>query len=251
MPQGTSSSSSVLYSTTSTDNGVTWTTPVNLNAALKSPTWYVLSAVVGVGIQLNRQTVAQGSANGRLIFPAFVKDASAAYRNVSVYSDDYGSTWNISTSMTPDNGPTEADMTELLNGQLLLSSRNDGAGSANRYHYLSSDGGATWTDISIGGIVVTRVDCGLLYYNKRNVSDTNRVLFCGPLGSPIGSGSSRVNLGVWKSTDEGVTFPTYTQLVSGYSAYSQIIRESDSTIGIIVETSASQVSYLNLTVDGL
>ena len=259
---GNSNDSSVLLYRSSRDNGRTWGAPVNLNPALKKPDWYMLASIVGVGVQLSRQTATEGGANGRLIFPAGFADSDRHRHNISIYSDDAGTTWRISPSFVPENGPTESDLVELADGQLLLSARNDGPDSASRYHYLSADGGLTWTLSAPVRIPVCRVDCGLVYIDRGGAGRGNSVLISAPLGTPVGSGigrsdlgdwsNGRSNLGVWKSLDEGATFPTYHQLIAGFSGYSQIIRTGDGTVGIIFEaTNSTKIVFLECPLDRL
>ena len=80
---GVGNDSSVLLYRASRDNGRTWGAPVNLNPALKKPDWYMLASIVGVGVQLHRQTAAEGGANGRLIFPAGFTDSDRQRHNIS------------------------------------------------------------------------------------------------------------------------------------------------------------------------
>ena len=246
VPQGTGDSSSVLYFRASSDGGKTWAEPVNVNPALKNPTWYALNGVVGVGIQLSRQTPAQGSANGRLIFPACVKDPSGSYLNFSICSDDSGSTWHRGRAAAPDKGLTESDIAELTDGRLLLSARDDAKNGPSRLHYLSSDGGQTWSRTALGGIVVPPVDCGLVYLPALGGSGPGRVVVSGPLGDPVGSGHARHNLGLWTSADEGQSFPLVRQLTAGFAAYSQVIALPDGTLGIIYEEApATRIVFLS------
>ncbi len=96
----------------------------------------------------------------------------------------------------------------------------------NRIHFLSADGGATWVHTS-NDIVISKVDTGITRFSAiRSGDDENRIILSGPIGDPVGT--NRRNLGLWSSTDEGVTFETPFQLVEGVSAYSDIITLSDS-----------------------
>ena len=163
-----------------------------------------------------------------------------------------GDTWKISPALAPKVGPTESDIAELGDGRLLLSARNDGPAKVTRYHFFSDDGGLTWKDGAPVRLAVTRVDCGLLYVPRRSGAQPPLVLISGPLGDPVGFGQSRYNLGVWKSTDEGASFPTSKELVHGHCAYSQIIRLNDSSFGLIYEaTPASRIVFLSGALDDL
>lgn len=228
---GLGDEASVLLYLKSLDHGRTWSGPVNVNPSVKDLTWRALNPGPGNGIQLRRQTPQQGGANGRLILPALIRDGQSNFHVVSVYSDDHGSTWKAAKQPTPGNGATEADLVELADGRLLLSARNDQSGPT-RYHYLSADGGLTWElQPGIGGVLVSRVDASLVYAPGQ----PGRVLLVAPLGDPVPSERNRANLGVWVSEDEGKTFPRYTQLTTGYAAYSQGVLLPDGSLGVLVE----------------
>jgi sialidase-1 len=95
------------YLSSSDDDGLTWTSPVDMTAALKPRTlangkvWAWDAVGPGVGIQ---------TTTGRLVVPA-------THRNF--YSDDHGATWKVQR-IGEETG--EGTILELTNGQLL---RND------------------------------------------------------------------------------------------------------------------------------
>ncbi|GMA15141.1 hypothetical protein E5F05_01590 (plasmid) [Deinococcus metallilatus] len=241
VPAGLGDNTSVLFFRKSTDGGATWGTPVNLNAQVKNPTWRSLNPGPGQGAQLRRQTAAQGGHNGRLLFPAIVRDGSSVFRTVTVYSDDGGVTWRAG-SLTTAPGTTEADLVERNDGAVLLSARNDGSGGPNRYYSLSTDGGVTWTaQPGLGGVNITRVDVGLLALSS------GQVLLSAPLGTPPGSGSGRSNLGVWVSTDSGDTFPTFKHLALGFAGYSSLAAQTNGNVGLLYEaTGSTQIHFTSL-----
>ncbi|MCG7637757.1 exo-alpha-sialidase [Alteromonas sp. CNT1-28] len=231
----------------SDDNGVTWGAPVNISAQVKDPTWRSINAGPGHGIQLEWQTSSQGGNSGRLIFPAIVRASNSLFYVASIYSDDNGVTWNKG-SLTPISGPTEADIVELTNGELLLSARNDGGAPESRYHFVSSDGGETWVQTS-HNIQVSRVDTGITRYKAQRSGDNeNRIIVSAPIGNP--PGANRNDLGIWSSFDEGATFQPPLQVVYGYSAYSDIITMNDGSVGIIYEaTGNTLVKFINLDLE--
>tara|TARA_R110002167_G_scaffold91458_1_gene245980 strand:- start:15186 stop:18110 length:2925 start_codon:yes stop_codon:yes gene_type:complete len=241
-----------LFYRSSTNNGVTWSAPVDISSQVKDPTWRSINSGPGQAIQLDWQTAAQGDHNDRLIFPAIVRASNSLFYVASIYSDDNGANWNRG-SLTPVSGPTEADVVELTDGKLLLSARNDGGAAGSRYHFLSSDGGESWVQTT-HDIAVSRVDTGLSRFSAvRSGDDLDRIVFSGPIGSPLGA--NRNNLGVWLSTDEGQTFGTPYQLLSGYTAYSDILTLQDGTIGIVYEaTGNTNIRFINIdltTLEGL
>jgi Neuraminidase (sialidase) len=229
---------------TSTDNGVTWGTPVDVTSQVKDPTWRSINPGPGQGIQLKWQTTAQGANNGRMIFPAIVRAGNSNFYVATVFSDDSGVTWERG-SLTPTSGPTEADMVELSDGRLLLSARNDGGAAGTRYHFLSSDGGETWVQTA-HNLAVSKVDIGMTRYSAVRSGDSeDRILVTAPIGTS--AGPNRNNLGIWSSLDEGATFGTPHQLVYGVSAYSDVIKMNDGSIGIIYEaTGSTLLKFINI-----
>lgn len=233
-----------LFYRKSTDDGQTWGSAVNINVQVKDPTWRTLNSGPGNGVQLKNQTAAQGGRNGRLIFPAIVRDGNSVFYTVSIYSDDGGATWKRGT-LAPTAGATEGDLTELADGRLLLSARNDGSAGVNRYHLLSSDGGLTWTNTSLGGVRVARVDTSIV---QTTLNGGSKVLLSAPLGDLTATGfaaNTRSNLGLWISSDQGATFPTFKHLAYGFAAYSATIPLKNGNIGVLYETTPNTTIHFS------
>lgn len=237
VPAGLGDNSSVMFLQTSLDNGQTWSGPMNLNTQIKNPTWKALNSGPGHGIQLRWQS--DPVRNGRLLDPAHINGVDA----VSVYSDDGGQTWQAGTVDVTAPSLNESDVVELTNGDLLWDAR-PGSGLY-RYWLKSTDGGQTWQYQGPGDIYITTVDCGIERYSaKRDGHDRDRVVFSGPLGSPIGSASGRYNMAIWTSYDEGKSFTNPVQINNGFAAYSDIKRLADGSIGVIYEETGSTLIRL-------
>lgn len=233
----------------STDNGQTWSNTVNVSDEVKDPTWRSINAGPGHGVQLKWQSSAQGSHNGRLIFPAIVRASDSLFYVVSVFSDDNGTSWDKG-SLTPISGPTEADFVELNDGRILMTARNDGSAAGTRYHFLSNDGGITWQQTT-HDLVVSKVDIGITRFSSTVQGDAeNKILVSAPIGNP--AGANRYDLGIWVSEDEGVSFNSPTQIVYGFSAYSDIITLSDGTIAVLYEaTGSTHIKFINLNINAV
>jgi hypothetical protein len=240
VPVGMGSNSAVIYHQRSVDDGQVWSGPENINSQVKNPAWASLNTGPGLGIQLQWQD-ANPSRNGRLLIPGHHRPPG--YRGVSLYSDDGGDTWAHGSGSTP--GFTdESEVVELTNGDLLWDGRQSGGSIRNRY--VSHDGGDTWGEQRAGDVAITAVDGGLVRYSaRRNGDDRDRILFSGPLGSTIGAGNSRDNIGVWTSYDEGKTFINPVQIQSGPAAYSVIDALPDGSIGLVYEVNHNTIRYLN------
>jgi hypothetical protein len=240
---GLGSDSSQTFRQFSTDNGLTWSGPINITAQVKDPNWEMVNTGPGIAIQLRYQDTSPAR-NGRLVIPGHRRDGNGSGRNVSIYSDDGGTTWQ--TGSPVPTGSSEAEVVELTDGQLLMDIRRTGF----RKQSLSSDSGVTWSPIFDGDISMTAVDAGLLRYSAtRDGNDRDRILFSGPLGSPPGAGNNRTNMGVWTSYDEGQTFINPVQMDSGHGAYSALEKLNDGTIGLIWEaTGSTLVQYFGFDI---
>jgi sialidase-1 len=220
---------------TTSDGGLTWTTPVDITSQVQEPTWSAADAGPGRAIQLQWQT--DPSRNGRLVFTG--KRTTDAIAAVSFYSDDLGSTFTHGLESTgPSGGGNENEVVELTNGDLLMDARKQGA--THRHRWLSSDGGETWTWYDTSDFNITTVDCSLIRYSaRRSGHDRDRLLFSGPLGSPIYSGSGRYNMAVWTSYDEGKTFINPVHIQSGFGGYSALEKLNDDSIGLFYEATSN------------
>ncbi|QPG59731.2 ImpA family metalloprotease [Shewanella eurypsychrophilus] len=236
-----------LVSRRSCDNGQTWEEAI-VHQDVKDPTWHSINSGPGIGIQLNWQD--NQGLNGRLIFPNIVRapldpanpNANIRYYTGSVYSDDHGETWSLG-ELAPISGPTESEIVELEDGQLMISARNDGNEvSGARVWLRSSDGGISWSrDSSITGINITKVDTSLVRYHAVKDGDArNQLIFSGP------KGSGRNNLALWTSLDEGKTYSDPYILASGHAGYSAAIKLANDGLGILYEGD-SGISFIGLT----
>ena len=133
---------SYLFLRYSDDQGKTWSSPISLNAMVKSPDMRVLVTGPGCGVQLRG-----GEHAGRLLFPVY--HVTAGFREQScmvIYSDDHGGTWHLGGG--PRYGReigmmSESQLVELPDGSVQVFARTK-AGRVATAH--SADGGITWSD---------------------------------------------------------------------------------------------------------
>lgn len=239
----------VMWVQSSSDHGVTWSGPTQIDYPDEpSETsdglyWRNAEPGPGNGIQLRWQT--NPSLNGRMVIPAkrsgsATVDGSSSSEAMVYYSDDHGATWLVGDLASA--GGNENEVVERINGQLLLDAR-----AGTRTRFTSDDGGTTWADAPSSDVPITTVDASLVRYSAvRDGHDRDRMLFSGPGGNPVGSGSGRTNQLVWTSYDEGETFINPVQFVfdAEQSAYSVVARLHDDSIGMLVETSGDEVFNL-------
>src|SRR5690606_13278700 len=95
----------------------------------------------------------QGRHAGRLLRAA--RSYSGGYSN-AVYSDDGGESWKASAPF-PARGTGEAALAELSDGRIYHNSRRhrstDGMDPRWRHIAWSDDGGETWKDLSVSGVL--------------------------------------------------------------------------------------------------
>jgi len=76
----------------SSDDGITWSKPINITSMVKNPKWNLFFQGPGNGISLN---------DGTLVFPAQFKDSTAMPYSTIIYSKDNGTTWHVGTAQNP------------------------------------------------------------------------------------------------------------------------------------------------------
>ena len=244
-----------LYKSVSKDNGVSWTTPEDISDAVyggiygAASKWIGLFAGSGSALQLK-----QGDNKGRLMFVVAARNNNSwggAMSNYAVYSDDHGATWQVSENAACANGD-EAKVVELSNGDILMSIKNRNKGS--RLMAKSTDGGKTWTTAELNPNIPDPACNGdLVSYTHGGVHYL--------LHSLPASNSTRENVTIYLSSDDGGKWEIKRQVYEGYSAYSTLQVLNDGTIGIIVEEGkwdsnlpgedGFDLAYYNVTLDWL
>lgn len=103
--------------TKSTDDGHTWSPPINITEQVKDPAWRLCFQGPGAGIQTK---------DGTLIFPAQFRAADGTPHSCFIFSRDGGEKWQMSPPAIPAKPPTsEAQIAELTGGGLLLTMRDE------------------------------------------------------------------------------------------------------------------------------
>ena len=216
------------YIARSYDNGQTWTAPEDI-------TRFIFGNDCIVPEQRNWRASFFGSGNGlrtstgRIMFVAAIRETTAqSLNNHAVYSDDNGMTWHVSGRAST--AGDEAKVTELADGRILMSIRHAG----NRWYNISEDGGETWQATTSTWYDITAPACNgdMIRYTSVNLGhDRNRLLHSVPYGT------SRTDVTVYVSYDEGETWPVSKCIVPYSSAYSSLCILPDGTIGLYVEES--------------
>ena len=223
----------------STDDGITWSDPINITGQIKDPSWQLMLQGPGRGITLD---------DGTLVFPAQFKadlgvkaidGGQYTCHSTIVYSNDGGNTWQ--TGAGAKSNTTEAQVVQLSDGSLMLNMRDDrnraDKGETNgRAVAVTNDMGRTWTVHPSSNSLLPEPNCmaSLIAADVRFAGVTKKVLFF----SNPNDRNSRIKMTVKASTDEGLTWPEkhWIELYgpSGYG-YSCLTMVDESHVGILYE----------------
>lgn len=212
----------------STDDGASFTAPVDITASLTGLRsqfdWNVVALGPGHAIELK---------NGRLLVPVWLADGKVEPNGrrghgpsgiTTIYSDDQGRTWkhgDIIALNTPEmTNPNEMQAVQLADGAVMANIRT-GDKKLLRAVALSPDGISHWTKPRFDAHLFDPVcAAGITRYDNR------RILFTNPDSSRMprksGAHAPRQNLTVRMSEDEGKTWPVARLLVPGPTGYSDI-----------------------------
>jgi sialidase-1 len=196
----------------SDDQGVTWSRPVDLSPQIKDPSWQAMFATSGTDIQLH---------TGRFLVPLVVRDSHGVIHSVNAYSDDHGRTWKVGKFI--GTGTNESHNVELANG-IVLQNMRDGK---SREIAESKDGGITFgPGHHDKALIDPGCNAGITseYRGKRQL-----IIFSNA------ASTTRRNLTVKISEDEGRTWPIARVINPGTSAYSTVIPLRDGSIGVLYE----------------
>ncbi len=215
----------------STDDGESWSKPVNITSAVKDPDWGWYATGPGIGIQLEHGTHA-----GRLLIPINYSAQPYAgrpdvfeYGDATVYSDDHGESWRLG-GVVPSFKVDECQVVELSDGSVMMNSRAH-FGNGQRAVSLSTDGGVTWSKVAFDETLI-EPDCqgSIIRYTERPECSKNRLLFSNPANQ-----HQRVDMTVRVSYDEGRTWTMSKRLFAGSAAYSCLAVLPDMMLGCLYE----------------
>ncbi len=212
---GTSEGGRTIWCCYSDDEGAAWSKPVNISKDVqpKGIRWDATGP--GRGIQLKA-----GANPGRLIIPAI---------NRNIQSDDHGKTWQQSSRLP--SGSSESQIVEIAGGALL---RNDRAVSNKelnaRVQCTSIDQGQTWTPLDFRKDLTCPICQGtIIAVNHPLGVDGRMLVFANP------SATTRINMSVQCSFDDGKTWPVKKTIFPGASAYCCLSDVGDEHIGLLYE----------------
>ncbi len=206
----------------SDDDGRTWAPPKEITDSAKKTEWTWYATGPGLSIQIER-----GPHAGRLVVPCDHNrlDGNASIRHSHcIYSDDHGRTWKLSEPLGRDTN--ECTLVETDDG-LLLNMRSY-AGKNRRAVATSTDGGATWSDVTLDDTLIEPV-CQASALAVKDPSGKTLVLFANP------ASTKRENMTVRLSRDGGRTWPAALVVEPGSAAYSCLSELKDGRVGLLYE----------------
>lgn len=218
----------------STDDGKTWSAPINVTEQVKLPEWYFLLQGPGRGIT---------TSDGTLVFPIQFIDKTRIPNAGIMYSKDCGETWKIHNYARTNT--TEAQVAEVEPGVLMLNMRDNRGGS--RAVYTTTDFGQTWKEHESSRTALIEPVCMASLISvkaKDNVLGKDLLIFSNP-----NSTSARKDMTIKISMDGGKTWSADHQLLLdedynwGYSCLTMIDKE---TIGILYESSVAHMTFQSI-----
>ena len=215
----------------STDDGKTWSEPINVTEQVKDPSWYFLLQGPGRGITMS---------DGTLVFPIQYIGADRIPNAGIMYSKDGGKSWKIHNHARTNT--TEAQVAEVEPGVLMLNMRDNRGGS--RAVYTTTDLGETWKEHESSRTALIEPVCMASLISvkaKDNVLKKDILIFSNP-----NSTKNRNNITIKVSLDGGKSWsPEHQVLLDeaygwGYSCLSMVDKE---TVGILYESSVAHMTF--------
>lgn len=216
-----------LVLTKSTDEGQTWSAPINITDKIKgrSRDWRLFFCGPGNGIQLR---------DGTLVFAAQYRDSDGPPHSCFLYSTDHGETWTVSPAAIPGSPPTsEAQIAEMADGTLLLTMRDESRSgkrlwakwtwASDRTQGAGGQWSKHWLDLPDPVCMASLISCGdglLVYSNPAHEKD-------------------RIALTVRASRDGGQTWSDGKLIEPGHSMYSSLVQLSDGRIAVLYESNGT------------
>ncbi|TBH72285.1 sialidase family protein [Aquirufa nivalisilvae] len=242
---------------TSTDDGKTWSVPVNITKSVHRPIqepykyaedWRSYANTPGHAMQIS-----SGRYRGRIYVAAnhsigAPKADFTDYVSHGFFTDNHGQSFQLSQSLGLP-GSNEATAAELSDNRLLLNARNQKGDVRTRIAAISSDGGNTWDktyyETSLPDPVCEGSLLSIGYRQGKSV-----LAF-----SNAADQEKRNHLTLRISFDEGLTWPISHEIDGtsdpikhpDFTAYSDIVKLDEDRIGVLYERNDyAEIVYVSI-----
>lgn len=232
----------------SIDDGLTWSSPINITPMVKSEDMTMLLQGPGRGITMK---------DGTLVFPVQYKSVNNKQRGeISfIYSKDHGMSWHRGAAVPTNGNVSEPQIAEVSPGVLMINARTS---APYRFVTTTADLGEHWQIHTYSEKNLIEPGCmgSLLHIDsERNILKKDILLFSNPdFKATKPAMASRRNITIKASIDGGMSWPKEYQINLdeeqgwGYSCLTQI---DDKTIGILYEGSTAQMVFQRIRLDDL
>lgn len=212
----------------STDDGATWSTPMNITAQIKDPSWGILLQGPGMGITM---------ADGTLVFAFQFVDKDSMPHATIISSKDKGKTWQIGSPARSNT--TEAQVAEIKPGVLMLNMRDNRKGT--RAIMTTQDMGKTWTEHNTSRSALIEPVCMASFIKV----DDKTFLFSNPAHQ-----KERTNMTIKSSTDVAQSWNAGLLIDDGGCwGYSCMTMVDDKNVGILYEGSQAHMTFQIIPLD--
>lgn len=239
------------FYTRSTDDGATFSTPVEFTAALEgfrpAFAWQVVALGPMHGIEL---------AGGRLVVALWLAlgtqgsgfQPSAV---ATITSDDQGRTWQCGDIAIPPTAewinPNSPAVVELADGRVMINTRNESKANR-RLVTVSPDGATRWSRPRFDDALPEPICEGsLVRLSVQSAGSRSRLLFANPRNLARADGAEapgkardRRNLSVHLSYDDGQSWPAIKSLEPGDAQFSDLGVLPDGTILCLYESGQTE-----------
>ena len=231
----------------STDDGQSWSQPVNLTTMCKQKEWWLWAPAPGNGITMD---------DGTLVFPTQGRDKNGLPFSNITCSKDGGITWK--TSNPAYTNTTESAVVQLDDGSLMINMRDNRnrtvKGAKNgRAIATTTNLGESWQEHPSSHNSLQESVCmaSLLKHEYTEKGENKSVLL---FSNPNIQDGPRRKTTIKVSFDNGITWPEkYWMLLDegnsrGYSCLTSI---DEKTIGILYESSQADLVFQKIMLDDL
>ena len=229
--KGLTGRTAVSHMLCSEDDGITWSSPINIGAQVKDPEFKWMGFGPGAGASM---------ADGTISFSCYAnKDGIPDLFAFAIVSEDHGKTWKRTEPYT--SYTCESQMVALSDGRWMACARDRKRGGTRMVAY-SSDRGKTWTPMaSEPQLPCPQCQAGLIRMTHPQ-APKGLLVYSGPEGKPTGRTRGMIRI----SDDDGKTWRFNQLVVPGSYAYSTPAVMADGRIGLIYEHDHQEMRFIAL-----